>query len=101
MIMTDGRSSDSRLNLNNADTDRKEEEGKPPVSSKSLAEENDGEPGSGEDLHLVGDLERGDVEIGGRYVLEVVLDDVKDRRDGEFPAVGREDFPCDTPGPVR
>ena len=76
MIVTNGRSRDSSLNLDNADTDREEEEGKPPVSSKSLAEKNDGEPGSGEDLHLVGHLERGDVEIGGRYVLEVVLDDV-------------------------
>ncbi len=101
MIMTNGRSGGSSLDLDNADTDRKEEEGKPPVSSKSLAKKNDGEPGSGENLHLVGDLERGNVEISGRYVLEVVLDDVKDRGDGEFPAVGREDFPCDTPGPVR
>ena len=100
MMVTNGRLRGSGLNLDNANTDRKEEEGKPPVASKSLAEKDDGEPGSGEYLHLVGDLERGDVEISGRYVLEVVLDDVKDGRDGEFPAVGREDFPCNAPRAV-
>jgi hypothetical protein len=88
MMVTKDRLRGSSLNLDNADTDRKEEESKPLVASKTFAEKNDGEPGSGEDLHLVGDLERGDVEISGRYVLEVVLDDIKDGGDGEFPAVG-------------
>ena len=82
MMIANGRLGASSLNLDNADTDRKEEESKPFVASKTFAEKHDGERGSGEDLHLVGDLERGDVEIGCCYVLEVVLDDVKDGRDG-------------------
>lgn len=88
VVMASGRLRASSLNLDNANTDRKEEKSKPLVASKTPAEENDGEPGSGEDFHLVGDLERGDVEIGGRDVLEIVLDHVKDSRDAEFPAVG-------------
>jgi len=75
------------LNLDNANTDCEEEERKSLVGSKALAEKNDGEPSSGEDFQFVGDLERGDIEIGCSYILEVALDHGKDGGDGEFPAV--------------
>ena len=64
------------LDLDDAYTNSKEEEGEPLGRAELLAEEDDGEGGSGENLHLIRDLERGDREIANGDELERVLDHV-------------------------
>ena len=63
------------LDLHDPDTDGERKEREPFDGRDAFAEEEDGEEGGGEDLHLVGDLEGGGVEVGGGDILEVVLDD--------------------------
>jgi len=63
------------LYLDDADADCKAEKGEPLLRGEFSAEEDDGKGGGGEDLDLVGDLERGSVEIRSGDVLEIILDD--------------------------
>ena len=81
--------------LYDGDADGEEAQGEPFRGTETLAEEEDGEGGGGEDFHLVGDLEGGDGEVADGDELEGVLDDVEEGGDGEFPAVGTEDVGVD------
>jgi len=74
------------LNLNDPYSDGEEEESHPLRLGEFTTEHEDGEAGGGEDLHLVGDLEGGDVEVFGGDVLEVVL--MRGRDGGERGKLG-------------
>jgi len=69
------------LDLNDSYTDGEEEESHPFGLGETTTEHEDGETGGGEDLHLVGDLEGGDVEVFGGDVLEVVLLRAKEEKE--------------------
>jgi len=73
------------LNLNDSDSESKETKGDPFRGRKGLAQEDNGEGGCREDLHLVGDLECSNREVAYGDELEGVLDDVENCRDREFP----------------
>lgn len=75
------------LNLYNGHANCEEEERHPLGGREFLAEEKDGKGGGGENLHLVGDLERGHRKVADGDKLERVLDDVEQCRYGQLPAV--------------
>lgn len=71
------------MDLDDSNSDGEEEESHPLGLTETTTEHEDGESGGGENLHLVGDLEGGDVEVFGGDVLEVVLfeeDEEKEER---------------------
>ena len=73
------------LYLDDPDSESKETECHPLGSRKGLAQEDDGEGGCCENLHLIGDLECSDGEIANGDELEGILDDVENGRDRKFP----------------
>lgn len=77
----------TRLNLYNGNANCEEEERHPLGGREFLAEEKDGKGGGGENLHLVGDLERGHRKVADGDKLERVLDDIEQCRYGQLPAV--------------
>lgn len=80
------------MDLDNANTNSEEEEREPFGCREFLTKKGNGKSSGGEDLHLVGDLEGGDGEVGDGDELERVLNDIKDSGDGELPAIRAEDL---------
>ena len=66
---------DTVLNLDDTHANCKEEQGDPLERGQFAAEEKDGERGSGQDFHLVGDLEGGSFQIRGSNKLKIILND--------------------------
>lgn len=87
----------ARLDLHDADTDRQPQQAEPLDGAQFFPQHQHAESGRGEDLHLVRHLEGGDVQIRSGDELQVVLDDVQDRRDGELPAVRAEHLAAQLP----
>ena len=73
------------LDLDDADSKSKETKRDPLCRGKRSAQEDDGEGGRRENLHLIGDLECSDGEIADGDKLKRILDDVENCRNREFP----------------
>lgn len=76
----------SRLELDDSHPGEEEGERAPLLRREAPAEEEDREEGGGEDLEVVGNLERWNVQVGGGNVLELRT---MERGGGGYELVGR------------
>ena len=66
---------DTALDLDDTHANCEEKQGDPLERGQFAAEENDGERGSGQDFHLVGDLEGSSFQVRGSNKLKIILND--------------------------